>query len=92
MYMLTVYTKDWCGYCTMAKNRLTEWNIQYEEINMDVDKDARNFIKEQGLNTAPQIFYNGKLFVSDGADGLMKMSLIEIKERLGDLDLSDMSL
>jgi len=30
--MITIYTKDWCGSCTRAKNYFIENDIEYEEI------------------------------------------------------------
>ena len=33
--MYKIYTKDDCGYCTMAKFYMEEHNIDYEEINVE---------------------------------------------------------
>ena len=49
-------------------------------------------MRSQGHRTAPQIYHNGKLLVEGGASGLVSLSGTEIKERLGDLDFSDISL
>ena len=92
MNKLTVYTKDWCGFCVQVKDRLTDMGITFDEINIDLDNDGRTFIKEQGLKTVPQIFHNGELFVEGGASGLAQLSLYEIKERLNGYDLGDLSL
>ena len=51
--MLTIYTKDWCGYCNMAKNYFTDNNIDYEEINIDNDSSALNFMKSEEHKTVP---------------------------------------
>jgi glutaredoxin len=92
MNKLTVYTKDWCGFCVQVKDRLTEMGITFDEINIDLDNDGRTFIKEQGFKTVPQIFYNGELFVEGGASGFAKLTLVEVKERLNGYDLGDLSL
>ena len=92
MNKLTVYTKDWCGFCVQVKDRLTDMGIPFNEINIDLDKDAKAFIKDQGFKTVPQIFHNGELFVEGGASGLAKLSLVEIKEKLNGFGLSGLSL
>ncbi len=89
---LTVYTKDWCPYCVQVKNQLADMHITFNEINIDLDKDAKAFVKDQGFKTVPQIFHNGELFVEGGASGLAKLSLVEIKEKLNGFGLSGLSL
>lgn len=90
--MITVYTKDFCPFCVQAKIQLQDMNITFNEINIDLDKDAKAFIKDQGFKTVPQIFHNGELFVEGGASGLAKLSLVEIKEKLNGFGLSGLSL
>ena len=90
--MITVYTKDFCPFCVQVKTQLQDMNITFNEINIDLDKDAKAFIKDQGFKTVPQIFHNGELFVEGGASGLAKLSLVEIKERLNGYGLSGLSL
>jgi glutaredoxin len=90
--MITVYTKDFCPFCVQVKTQLQDMNITFNEINIDLDKDAKAFIKDQGFKTVPQIFHNGELFVEGGASGLAKLSLVEIKERLNGFGLSGLSL
>jgi glutaredoxin len=90
--MITVYTKDFCPFCVQVKTQLQDMNITFNEINIDLDKDAKAFIKDQGFKTVPQIFHNGELFVEGGASGLAKLSLVEIKEKLNGFGLSGLSL
>lgn len=90
--MITVYTKDFCPFCVQAKTQLQDMNITFNEINIDLDKAAKAFIKDQGFKTVPQIFHNGELFVEGGASGLAKLSLVEIKEKLNGFGLSGLSL
>ena len=42
--------------------------------------------------TAPQIYYNDKLLVEGGATGLLSTSVSELKERMGDLGLDNLTL
>jgi len=58
-------------------------NIAFEEVKIDEDTTAREFIMEQGHRTVPQIYHQGKLFVEGGFQGLSKLSTDEIRTRLG---------
>ena len=49
-----------CGYCSLAKELLEEHSIEYTEIPIDVDMDAKNFVKSFA-KTVPQIFYEKEL-------------------------------
>ena len=80
--MLTIYTKHWCRYCNMAENYLTDNNIGYEKINIDDDSSALDFMKSEEHKTVPQIYYNGKLFLSGGYSKLKNMEKREIHERM----------
>ena len=82
--MLTVYSKTVCPYCVNAKNYLRARNIPFREINIEQDAEAQEFIQQQGLRTVPQIFMDGKIFVTGGWSGLSKMTAEEI---LSEIDL-----
>ena len=91
--MLTVYSKNLCPQCVQAKNYLKSKNINFREINIEQDAEAREFIIDQGLRTMPQIFMDGKIFVDGGWTGLSKMSAedilseIELRNSLADQSL-----
>jgi glutaredoxin len=91
--MLTIYSKTVCPYCVQAKNYLKSKNINFREINIEQDLEAREFITQQGLRTVPQIFMDGKIFVEGGWTGLSKMtaedilSEIELRNSLADQSL-----
>jgi glutaredoxin 3 len=91
--MLTIYSKTVCPYCVQAKNYLKAKNINFREINIEQDVEAREFITNQGLRTVPQIFMDGKIFVEGGWTGLSKMtaedilSEIELRNSLADQSL-----
>lgn len=80
--MLTIYSKNNCPYCVQAKNLLTKKNIMFEEVKIDENLEAKQFILEQGHRTVPQIYYKGKLFVEGGFTGLAKLTEIELKTKL----------
>ena len=91
--MLVIYSKTVCPYCVQAKNYLTSKNINFREVNIEDDAEAREFITQQGLRTVPQIFMDGKIFVEGGWAGLSKMtaedilSEIELRNSLADQSL-----
>ena len=91
--MLTIHSKTVCPYCVQAKNYLKNKNINFREINIEQDAEAREFITQQGLRTVPQIFMDGKIFVEGGWAGLSKMtaedilSEIELRNSLADQSL-----
>lgn len=70
--MLTVYTKNNCSFCMMAKSLLENKNIEFQTINIEEDEDARDFIISEGHRTMPQIYENGELYVEGGFQGLRK--------------------
>lgn len=67
---LEIYTKKACPFCDMLKDMLAEKNIEYSEINIETDSDARDFMLAEGHTTVPQVYRNGKLFVSGGFQGM----------------------
>ena len=81
--MLTVYSKANCPFCVQAKNLLTLKGIEYEEVRIDLDTAAREFVLSEGHRTVPQIYKDGKVFVEGGYQGLSKLTESELKERAG---------
>jgi glutaredoxin len=80
--MLTVYSKQHCPFCDRAKALLKNKNIPFEEIKIDENDDARQFILKKGHRTVPQIYYKGNLFVEGGFQGLSKLTEADIRERM----------
>ena len=90
--MITLYTKTTCPFCVQAKSLLNKWEIPFEEVNIEEDGSARDFIVNEGHRTVPQIYHNGKVLVEGGYNGLEKLSKTEINERLGNIDVSNFKL
>ncbi len=80
--MLTVYSKNHCPFCDQAKALLNKKNIPFNEVKIDENTDARQFIVESGHRTVPQIYKGTELFVEGGYTGLAKLTDQEIKQRL----------
>ena len=81
--MLTVYSKNNCPFCVQAKNLLTLKGIEYEEIKIDENPEAKEFVLSEGHRTVPQIYKDGVLFVQGGYQGLSKLTESELKEKAG---------
>jgi len=91
--MITVYTKDFCPFCVQAKKQLDTMGFEYKEINIEADAKTRNWLIEQGHRTMPQIYYQGKLLVEGGAQGLAKLTEEEVSYKMGviDFDVNDIN-
>lgn len=91
--MITLYSKNQCPFCVNAKNYLQSRGIDFREINIEQDQDAKAFIQQQGHRTVPQIYMDGKIFVEGGWTGLSRMSREEILEEVNlRLALSDQKI
>ncbi len=62
MARVTVYTTDYCPYCSQAKRLLHEMAIEYDEIDVSDDLVRRSEMVERsgGRRTVPQIFIDGE--------------------------------
>ena len=88
--MLTLYTKNNCGYCLQAKAMLKNNDIPYTEVNIEEDAEAIAFVVDEGHRTMPQIYQNDKLFVEGGFTGLRDLGVDAIKTRLGLVSLGSL--
>jgi len=52
-----IYTTQTCPYCSRAKRLLERKNVQYQEIDVSWDDEARlKLTQSTGRRTVPQIF------------------------------------
>ena len=76
---VTIYTRDWCGFCTAAKGLLERKGVSFEEHNATKRPEAKaEMIQRSGGMTFPQIFIGNEHI--GGCDDLMAL------ERSGALD------
>lgn len=77
---VTIYTRQFCPYCSRAVALLKEKNVAFEEIDagMDAEKKAEMVERANGGRTFPQIFIGDQHI--GGCDDMMAL------EKSGKLD------
>ena len=83
--MLIVYSKKDCVFCDRAKSLLVQKGIEFQEIKVDEDQQARDFVVDKGHRTVPQIYFDGELLVENGYQGLANLNendFQKLKERV----------
>ncbi len=64
MANVKVYSTSTCPYCTMAKDFLRKRGVEFDDINVGLDRAAASeMIKRTGHMGVPQIEINGKMIV-----------------------------
>ena len=53
---VVVFSSNTCGYCTMAKEYLTEKGVSFEERNVSNDIEARKELMSKGFMGVPVIY------------------------------------
>lgn len=56
---VVLYTLPNCPYCDIMKGLLEQTEFSYSVVNVKEDPSAREFLKQQGHRTAPQLYVNG---------------------------------
>ncbi|UGO52513.1 glutaredoxin [Enterococcus phage KEF1] len=64
--MITVYTKNNCASCTFTKRKLQELGVNYQEINVDEDLSALEYLMECGFRSLPVVFKDDEPIVTGG--------------------------
>ena len=39
-----MYTTTWCGYCVRLKSALERAGVDYDEVNIELDPDAADYV------------------------------------------------
>ncbi|MBD0022705.1 mycoredoxin [Gordonia pseudamarae] len=75
---LTMYTTSWCGYCARLKTALKASGIGWQEIDIEVNPDAAEFVGSVngGNHVVPTVRY------ADGSTAT-NPSIAEVKAKLG---------
>lgn len=73
--MLTLYSKTNCPNCVKLKTQLNMWNVQFEEVNIEKNMNAKNFVIDQGHRSVP-VLYDGLTNIE--INNLTKLKLQQI--------------
>lgn len=56
MMLLKLYTQDKCPHCTTMIQKLAEWGLAFDVINITNKPYEKLWLKEQGVRTVPALF------------------------------------
>ena len=75
------YTTDWCGDCVRSKALLKKFDLDFNEINVDLDENANEYIKTLQINQRriPTIVFDDDSFLVEPSDVELENKLIELK-------------
>ena len=71
---LTMYTTTWCGYCVRLKRGLERAGIDFDEVNIEHDPAAEEFVLEAngGHATVPTlVLANGEVLTNPPLPALL---------------------
>ena len=66
-----MYTAPWCGYCNRLKTVLKAWGISYDEVDIEQDTAAAEFVGSVngGNHTVPTVkFADGSTLTNPAAN------------------------
>lgn len=69
---ITIYTSPTCGYCHQAKQLLSAEGIEYTEVDVIENPEARDAIVEKTGHMTLPIIMNGEVLIG-GYDDLAKL-------------------
>ena len=75
--LLVLYSQDRWGYCVLLKKHLNEWGQSFTEKNITYNAEAKQFLREQGHKTVPQLYYAGNDMLKGDSVYLTKDMLSE---------------
>lgn len=76
----TLYSTEWCGYCSRLKAQLDRAGISFHEVNIEEDQEAAEKVMTAngGNQTVPTLIF------SDG-EALTNPSLLQVQAKLATL-------
>ena len=74
------YTTDWCGDCVRSKALLKKLHVDFNEINVDIDLEANEYIKSLQANQRriPTIVFDDGSFLVEPSDIDLEKKLKEL--------------
>lgn len=71
---IKLFSKNNCMQCKMAKRFLSDNHISFEEINIDNQPEAIEFLKEQGFQSVPIITSDAQIIIGFRPDQLRQLA------------------
>ncbi len=71
---ITLFSKNNCMQCKMTKRFLAENDINFEEVNIDNEPNALDWLKEQGFQSVPVITSDATTVVGFRPDQLRQLA------------------
>ncbi|MGB9668838.1 MAG: glutaredoxin domain-containing protein [Anaerolineales bacterium] len=81
-FKIKVYGTDWCGDCIRVKRFFHKYQIPYEWINIDENKEAEKLVIEinHGNRSVPTIFLHDGSILVEPSDAELKEKIYNIQE------------
>ena len=80
--MITIYSKANCPQCTNAKALLNSYDIEYNDVHIDEDTGARDFVLSEGHKSVPQLYVGQTYF--GGFKDVTSMTREQILDKVGE--------
>jgi len=71
---IKLFSKNNCMQCKMTKRFLAENNINFEEVNIDNEPNALDWLKEQGFQSVPVITSDATTVIGFRPDQLRQLA------------------
>lgn len=73
-HKILIYSTSSCPYCDMAKEFLKEHNIEFEDVNVQEDKEkAKEMVEKSGQMGVPVIDVDGEIIVGFDKEKLKRL-------------------
>lgn len=83
--MIEIYSQQGCAHCEHAKNYLRSHGLDFTEIDITNNDAARQFLRDQGHRSLPQIYHDGRLLIPGGWTRLNTMTKNDILHMINTL-------
>lgn len=74
--MTKVYSSKFCAACANLKSMLKEKGIDFEEVDITENSNARDEIINAGFRRVPILFVNGRFLAFEEIDNYLKNIVI----------------
>ena len=84
--MIKVYSKAGCPQCDVVKTWLTQNGYTNEEVRIDEDDTAKEFLIGEGNRSVPQMYLDEQLLIEGGAPALKQMTTKQLALRIREVN------